>query len=219
VDNDPPLDQLNVLMKEKSGKKVDKGECVVYWMRMEDVRCELAFEVSGCLDSPTDDPAVEDNRALKAASDKARSLSIPLVWLYVLSPGDYKWHDRSPRRIDFILRNLRVLQPQFDKLNIPLVIKTFDKRLTIPRRLVTEVFPELGAKHVFVNIEYEVDELRRDIAVVKRGREVGIHVECVHDRLIVNPGRIVSQSAGKPMSVFSPWQRREYFKYERVVAE
>jgi deoxyribodipyrimidine photolyase len=41
---------------------------------------------------------------------------------------------------------------------------------------------------------------------VKIGRESGIDVVCVHDRLIVPPGRITSQ-AGKPMSVFSPWQR------------
>lgn len=59
-----------------------------------------------------------------------------------------------------------------------------------------------------MNIEYEVDELRRDIATVKLGREKGIEVVALHDRLVVPPGRITSQ-AGKPMSVFSPWQRRE----------
>lgn len=80
-------------------------------------------------------------------------------------------------------------------------IVSYDRRLTIPRRLVTEVFPELKATHVFANIEYEVDELRRDIATVRRGRESGIDVQCVHDRLVVPPGRITSQ-AGKPMSVF-----------------
>ena len=91
---------------------------------------------------------------------------------------------------------------------MPLHIKSFDKRLQIPRRLIEEVFPDLGANHVFCNIEYEVDELRRDIATVKKGREKGIDVVCLHDRLVVPPGRIVSQ-AGKPMSVYSPWQRSQ----------
>lgn len=54
---------------------------------------------------------------------------------------------------------------------------------------------------MFANIEYEVDELRRDIATVRSGREKGIDVQCVHDRLVVPPGRILSK-VGKPMSVF-----------------
>lgn len=53
---------------------------------------------------------VEDNTALALASAKAEELGLPLVWLFVLSPGDYKWHDRSTKKIDFMLRNLRVLK-------------------------------------------------------------------------------------------------------------
>jgi len=115
-----------------------------------------------------------------------------------------------------MLRNLRYLkvilslssnlqyadrQGKLDDLNIPLHIVSYDRRLAIPRKLVTEVFSELKTTHVFANIEYEVDELRRDIATVRLGREKGIDVQCVHDRLVAPPGRITSQ-AGKPMSVF-----------------
>lgn len=92
-------------------------------------------------------------------------------------------------------------QPKFDALNIPLHTFSHDKRLAIPRKLVDEVFPSLGANHVFANIEYEVDELRRDIATVKLGRDRGIEVTCVHDRLVVPPGRIKSQK-GTPLAVF-----------------
>jgi len=153
---------------------------------------------------------------LSRASKLAKELSLPLVTLFVLSPGDYKWHDRSSKRIDFMLRNLRYLkvilslssnlqyadrQGKLDDLNIPLHIVSYDRRLAIPRKLVTEVFSELKTTHVFANIEYEVDELRRDIATVRLGREKGIDVQCVHDRLVAPPGRITSQ-AGKPMSVF-----------------
>ncbi|ORX40843.1 DNA photolyase, FAD-binding/Cryptochrome [Kockovaella imperatae] len=186
VDEDPPLDQLMRLVSE-SEKDVQKGDSVVYWMRMEDVR-------------------IEDNTAFALAGKKAEELGVPLIVLYVLSPGDYTWHDRSSKKIDFILRNLRWLKPKLDELNIPLYIKSYDKRLQIPRRLVTEVFPELGANHVFCNIEYQIDELRRDIATVKRGREKGIEVVPVHDRLVVPPGKVMSK-AGKPLSVYSPWQR------------
>lgn len=100
-----------------------------------------------------------------------------------------------------IIDALTNVQPKLDELNIPLHIVSYDQRLTIPRKLVTEVFPSLKATHVFANIEYEVDELRRDIATVRMGREKGIEVVCVHDRLVVPPGRIKSK-VGKPMSVF-----------------
>ena len=99
-------------------------------------------------------------------------------------------------------------QPKFDELNIPFHVVTLPKRLSIPRRLVEEVFPHLRANHVFANIEYEVDELRRDIATVKKGREKGIEVVCLHDKLIVPPGRVKSQQ-DKPYSVYSPFQRGE----------
>jgi deoxyribodipyrimidine photo-lyase len=32
------------------------------------------------------------------------------VVLFILSPEDYHAHDRSPRRIDFTLRNLRIIK-------------------------------------------------------------------------------------------------------------
>jgi deoxyribodipyrimidine photo-lyase len=93
------------------------------------------------------------------------------------------------------------MQGKLDDLNIPLHILSYDRRLAIPRKLVTEVFTDLKTTHVFANIEYEVDELRRDIATVRLGREKGVDVQYVHDRLVAPPGRITSQ-AGKPMSVF-----------------
>lgn len=61
---------------------------------------------------------VEDNTALSKASKLAKELSIPLVALFVLSPGDYKWHDRSSKRIDFMLRNLRYLKVSTLHINI-----------------------------------------------------------------------------------------------------
>jgi deoxyribodipyrimidine photo-lyase len=59
-----------------------------------------------------------------------------------------------------------------------------------------------------------VDELRRDIATVRLGREKGVGVQCVHDRLVAPPGRITSQ-AGKPMSVF----RYVHSSFQRAVAD
>ena len=44
VDADPPLDQLMRLVKDKEGQvQPEKGDSVVYWMRMEDMRGERAL--------------------------------------------------------------------------------------------------------------------------------------------------------------------------------
>ena len=53
---------------------------------------------------------VSDNRALAQASARAQEDHVPLLVFFVLSPQDYAAHDRSPRRIDFTLRNLSVLK-------------------------------------------------------------------------------------------------------------
>jgi len=53
---------------------------------------------------------VEDNTAFAAASKKAKEFGVPLLVLFVISIGDYKMHDRSTRKIDFTLRNLRWLK-------------------------------------------------------------------------------------------------------------
>lgn len=55
-------------------------------------------------------PSVSDNRALHQASEQAKSDDVPLLVLFTISPQDYAAHDRSPRRVDFTLRNLRCLQ-------------------------------------------------------------------------------------------------------------
>ena len=53
---------------------------------------------------------VDDNRALSQASKRAREADVPLIVLFVISPQDYVAHDRGPRKIDFVLRNLKSIR-------------------------------------------------------------------------------------------------------------
>lgn len=74
---------------------------------------KLTFKLPVC--------AVADNRALHLASEQAQKDGIPLLVLFVISPQDYEAHDRGPRRIDFMLRNLELLKVlHFSCLLIPL---------------------------------------------------------------------------------------------------
>jgi len=69
-----------------------------------------------------------------------------------------------------------------------------------------ELCQEWGAKHIFCNIEYEVDELRREETLTKLCLEKGIDFTAVHDDVIVPPGDLRT-GQGKQYAVYSPWYR------------
>jgi deoxyribodipyrimidine photo-lyase len=105
------------------------------------------------------------------------------------------------------------VQKLLDEKNIPLLVDTYTgNRFCLPQHLATNILPRLKATHVFGNIEYEVDELRRDTEVVKVGAAIDgkerVKAVFVHDRLAVAPG-ILKSGKGTPYAVYSPWQRRK----------
>jgi deoxyribodipyrimidine photo-lyase len=108
-----------------------------------------------------------------------------------------------------MLRNLKHIQSLLKRKNIPLYIHIHpNNRFKLSASLISTVIPSLKASHIFGNIEYEVDELRRDIEMVKLGHENKIKAIFVHDRLAVPPGTLKS-GKGTPYGVYSPWQRRK----------
>jgi deoxyribodipyrimidine photo-lyase len=123
--------------------------------------------------------------------------------VYIVSPQDYQAHATSAVRVDFELRTLAVMKEDLAELNIPLYVKTVEDRKAVPGHLM-EKWKAWGAKHVFCNIEYEVDELRREVKLVKSCLKEGISFTAVHDDVVVPPETLVS-GAGKQYSVYSPW--------------
>lgn len=180
------LNLLNDHQSNSDQKPNPDRPVIVWWMRMRDLR-------------------LSDNRALAVASQLAQNQSKHLVVLHVLSPGDYRSHDRSARRIDFVLRNLVDLRERLHKLNIPLYVISIEPRQEIPQRIV-ELLTSWRTSYLTANIEHEVDELRRDIQVIKLAREQGIEVDFLHDTCLVEPGKVLTKES-KPYSVFGPWQR------------
>lgn len=144
-----------------------------------------------------------DNHALSLASAHARKHSLPLVILFTITPSEYKAHDRSPRRIDFLLRNLRhIASKSLPSLNIPLFVHSmpFDaKRKTQAREVIRLANERFEAGSVWGNISYEVDELERDLRLIKEGREKGVRVELRHDRLLIQPGGVKKKTGGDGM--------------------
>ena len=183
-----PIETLIKALSETKDmrNKIEAGDAVIFWYKM-DIR-------------------TFDNRGLSQAAEFAKKNNIPLICVYLCSPQDWEAHLTSNIRIDFTLRSLEILQKDLAELDIPLRVEEVPKRRNLPTRLL-EFTKEWNAKHIFCNIEYEVDELRREARLVKQALDSNISFTAVHDTCVVPPGEIKT-GAGGQMSVYSPWHRK-----------
>jgi hypothetical protein len=182
-----PIEALNAALAETAAHRdtIRVQDAVVHWFKM--------------------DLRVSDNRALFLAGERAREAGVPLIGLYVVSPQDFEAHLTAPVRVDFMLRTLRVLREDLGKLDIPLWVETVGKRREVPGRVV-ELMEGWGARHLFVNVEYEVDELRREAKMARMLMEKGMTLQVAHDTCVVPPGALKSGSGGQ-YAVYTPWYR------------
>lgn len=185
IDSDTPFDQLEDLL-EKTRKDV-KPRNVLHWFRSKDIR-------------------QEDNKGLHAASQKVKEGSGSLLTMYLYSPKDIEWHGTSPARSDFLLESLKILKGQLEKKNIPLAITTTEDRGN-KTEMVMEFVKQNDVSHIYADMEYEVDELRRDIDLAKKVQEDDdISLDILHDQTVVVPGTLTTGSGG-PHKVFTPFHK------------
>ncbi len=148
------------------------------------------------------DLRVADNTALFRAAKESEE---GVIGLFVISPRQWKEHDDADCKVKFWLDNLAALSAELSKLRIPLRIETTDSFSEIPDTIV-----EFARKHkcsaVYLNREYEVNELRRDEDVSAACKTANIAVCRFHDRVIVPPREIATKE-GKFYSVFTPYRR------------
>lgn len=168
-----PLARLTRTLKDAASfrSKVVRGRSVVCWFRT-DLRWD-------------------DNTALATASALAQG-EVHVIGMFLFSPQDLEAHLLSPARIDFMLRSLKILRDELEKKGIPVYCETVEKRRRISER-VLELAEEWGARHVYANVEYEVDELRRDEKCVTLGVERGIAVDVFHDTCVVPPAALATK--------------------------
>lgn len=185
IDQNTPMDRLTEALKEISSDH--KPRSCIHWFRSKDLR-------------------LEDNRALYAASEKAKEGSGSLLTMYLFSPRDMEWHGTSAARSDFILENLRILKEQLAKKDIPLAIITAEERADKSDEVMKFV-KDNDVSHIYANFEYEVDELRRDIKIAHLvQKEKDISFEVLHDQTVVDPG-VLHGSGGGPIKVFTPYHK------------
>jgi deoxyribodipyrimidine photo-lyase len=186
IDAHTPMQQLDELL-EKTRKEPKSTRNVLHWFRSKDIR-------------------EEDNRGLHAAAEKAKEGSGSLITMYLFSPKDMEWHGTSAPRTDFILDSLEKLKASLQKKNIPLAVVTAEERGQKVDK-VLQFVKDHDISHVYANLEYEVDELRRDIKLAKKVQdEDGLFFDALHDQTVITPGTVVTGSGG-PMKVFTPYHK------------
>ncbi|BFZ54689.1 hypothetical protein PYCC9005_001726 [Savitreella phatthalungensis] len=182
IDEDPPFNQLEDLLNKRSSPK-SVGN-ILHWFRSKDLR-------------------LKDNRALHKASEQADSSGKPLITLFVHSPKDLEWHGCAPARRDFLLKSVADLQAELRKENIPLYFHEASTRKAVVPDLISFIRKH-EISHVYANYEYEVDELRRDIALATDLDDV--HFELLHDQCVIDPGTLHTGSGGLH-KVYTPYWR------------
>ncbi|KAI9657875.1 MAG: hypothetical protein M1831_004111 [Alyxoria varia] len=196
-EEDAPLSHLETFISDSmpASDKV-KPRNILHWFRSKDLR-------------------IQDNKALSAASEKAQeNKDSALICLYLFSPKDMEWHGTSAARTDFILGTLKGIREELAGKNIPLVCVTAEER-SDKASSVLKFAKDNDISHMFANIEYEVDELRRDVKVAKLvAEEKEMTFKPMHDQTVVLPGHLTGADGSKPMKVFTPYHKT-WCKYVR----
>ncbi len=148
------------------------------------------------------DLRVRENTALSAACAASTD---GVVAVYVISPEDWRAHDRGGAQVDFILRTLRVLSADLAKLNIPLIVRTAERRAGIPD-LLLGLAREHAAAAIHFNAEYEVDESARDAKVKAAFAAAGLSAHAHTDQVVLDPAA-VRTGEGRFFTVFTPYKR------------
>ena len=148
------------------------------------------------------DLRVDDNTAL---SNATRSADDGAVGLFVMSPAEWKAHDYAPARIDLMLRSLAELSKSLEALGIPLLIRTAPRPELVTSTVVNACI-DSRCDAVFFNREYEVNEQRRDRAVIEALRARKILASPWHDQVVMEPGTLRT-GAGNIYTVFTPFKR------------
>lgn len=149
------------------------------------------------------DLRARDNTALARAAERATK---GVLAVFLVSPGEWKEHDEAAAKIDFRLRNLAELSKTLEKRNIPLLVRTVKDVDTIPKTLL-DLAREHHCTGLFFNSQYEINERRRDAAVVKTFAEAGLETHEFSDQLVIAPGTLRT-GEGKPYTVFTPFKKK-----------
>ena len=159
------------------------------------------------------DLRVYDNPALDAACNPNNEV----VAVYIVSESQWDEHNDSVNKISFWFRCLVELEKELKKINIPLIILKSDFYKDHPKKLL-EFSTENNLDNIFFNIEYPVDERKRDEEVTQAFENQNKGAFSFHDQVIHKPGTLKTK-AGGDFSVYSPFKRCWFAELDYAMLE
>ncbi|MBN2446483.1 MAG: deoxyribodipyrimidine photo-lyase [Phycisphaerae bacterium] len=149
------------------------------------------------------DLRIQDNTALHHA---CRTAGRGVIAVFAICREQWIEHDWGNAKADFVLRSAVALSTALEGLNIPLRIIRAARFEQVPEKLLS-----LAKRHacdaLFLNREYEVNELRRDRAVTNLFEQHGRTVHAFDDQTIADIGALRTGTGGW-YTVFTPFKRR-----------
>jgi len=154
------------------------------------------------------DLRLEDNPALKEASTTHEEVQA----VYIFSKNQLAFHNEANVKIDFIVKNLFLLEKSLSKLNIPLTILQSDGFQEDPK-LIHNISLKRNIDKVFWNKQFGEDESNRDSIALDLLEKSNIKVESFYDSVVYEPG-FLKTGQGTPYSVFTPFKRKWIENFE-----
>ena len=148
------------------------------------------------------DLRLDDNPALNNALNACEEV----VAFYIFSKKQWKLHNESNIKHEFLINNLISLDKSLRSLNIPLITINTEDYNSLPGDLCF-LSSQHKIGHIFWNNEFGFNETERDFRASKELAQESIGVSSFHDQVIYEPG-FLKTGQGNPFSVFTPFKRR-----------
>ena len=161
------------------------------------------------------DLRLEDNPALREAFAHSKKIHA----IYIFSNKQLKKHNEANVKIDFVIKNLFLLEKKLTELNVPLTIIESDG-FKNDASIIGKFIEKKNIDKAFWNNQFGEDESARDNQVECKLNSKNIKVSTFNDQIIYEPG-FLKTGGGLPYSVFTPFKRKwiENFQMEYLDIE
>ena len=148
------------------------------------------------------DLRMDDNPALREACKSSHEVHA----IYIYSQNQNQKHNEANCKTEFFIENLKVLDSELSKINIPLTIINSEGFMD-NSEIIYDYVQDHSLHKVMWNNQFGVDEIERDESVRNYLKSKKIGFESFDEQVIFAPGTILTGD-GKPYSVFTPFKRR-----------
>ncbi|SDN36638.1 deoxyribodipyrimidine photo-lyase [Vreelandella arcis] len=144
------------------------------------------------------DLRIHDNTALAAAAAKG-----PVIAVFLRTVPQWQAHGHGINKIDFWARGVAAVKESLDGLNITLLHRDIDHFGEAPATLL-DIAREHHIDQLHFNVEYPLNEQRRDHAVINAFKQAEIPAHGYHDGVAFAPGTLLT-GKGDYYGVFTPF--------------